>query len=372
MRKSSLIIAATFAGLTIASEILCQVPLNAQVNLPRFEVDTSWPKPLPDRWTTGQVGGVCVDAQDHVFIVNRQNLADHDLDAGYQAPPVVEFDPEGNVVNSWGDPDILGKGRHGCFVEHDNSVWLPSDQDGIVQKFTHDGKLLLQIGNKGIFDSSDGTFRGLALNSSHTQFFKPAAIAVDPRTDDIYIADGVEPGCNHRVVVFDRNGRFLRQWGLQATKDEADAGSDVEFMPVVHCLVIGNDGFVYACDRRSDRIQVFDKMGAFQRNIVVPYEQRSRYTPRPGHVARASGTSVWIGFSPDPTQKFMYVVNEDDEQIDILDHATGQVLSSFGRAGHLVGQFTHAHALAVDSKGNIYVAEMMGHRVQKFRIMGSR
>jgi DNA-binding beta-propeller fold protein YncE len=69
----------------------------------------------------------------------------------------------------------------------------------------------------------------------------------------------------------------------------------------------------------------------------------------------------------------MYVANEHNDHINIIDHANGQLLSSFGRAGHQAGDFTHCHTLAVDSKGNIYVAEVnWGNRVQKFRIVDSQ
>src|SRR5215471_17003719 len=87
-----------------------------QSNAPKFEVDPSWPKPLPNNWTTGQVGGVCVDGQDNVFIVNRQNLTDKELLAAQQAPPIIEFNPEGKVVNSFGTKDTVPKSIHGCTV----------------------------------------------------------------------------------------------------------------------------------------------------------------------------------------------------------------------------------------------------------------
>jgi DNA-binding beta-propeller fold protein YncE len=374
------------AVLVIVLAMFCVLRLYAQGNPPKYEVDPSWPKPLPDKWVTGSVGGVCTDAQDHVFIVNRRNLTDNDLDAAYQAPTVIEFDPQGNVANSWGDPNILGSGRHACYVDYENNVWLPSNQDGIVQKFSHDGsKLLLQIGTKGVIDSSDGTVAGVALNSSHTGFFRPGSVAVDPSNGEVYVADGEEPGSNHRVVVFDRNGKFLRQWVLQRTKAEAAAGVGDSFMQVPHCVAIGNDGLVYVCDRRGDRVQVFDKMGNFKKNILVSYETQSplrvnygerTQPPGPGYVPRAWGTAGWVGFSPDQTQKFMYVLNEENEQVDIFDHTSAKILSTFGRPGHQAGEFSHGHTMAVDSKGNIFVAEVgvgneAGHRVQKFKIVGS-
>lgn len=387
-RKANVNVAlpATVLGLAVALGVL-PTPLRSQAAPPKYEIDPAWPKPLPNGWVTGSVGGVCTDAQDHVFIVNRQNLTDNELDAGFQAPVVIEFDPDGNVVNSWGDPSVLGAGRHACYVDNENNVWLPSNQDGIVQKFSHDGsKLLLQIGTKGVVDSSDGTVGGIALNSSHMGFFRPGGIAVDRANADVYVSDGEEPGSNHRVAVFDHDGHFLRQWILKRTKAEEEAGAGDDFMQVPHCVTIGKDALVYVCDRRGDRVQVFDKMGKFEKNIPVPYEEMSRsrmnygrrtQPPGPGNLPRAWGTAGWVVFSPDQVQTFMFVLNEENEQVDIFDHASGKLLSSFGRPGHQAGEFSHGHTMAIDSKGNIFVAEVgvgneAGHRVQKFKIASSR
>ncbi len=358
------------AGLVIALGFLFLVPMHAQGNVGRFEVDPSWPKPLPNLWVTGGIGGVCVDSRDHVFILNRRDLTDNDLDAGHQAPAVIEFDPEGNVVNSFGDPETTPNTPHGCTVDSENNVWMTGTGDGVVQKYTHDGsELLLEIGKRGVVDSSDGTAKGKALNSSHAGFFKPAGIAIDPKNGDVYVADGETPGGNHRIAVFDRTGQFLRQWDLHRT--EAETGD--AFVPVLHCVAMDNDGLVYVCDRRGHRIQVFDKMGNFQKNIPVEFEHTSKLPVGPEHVSGGLGSAVWVGFSRDPAQKYMYVVNQDNEKVDILDRASGKVLLSFGRVGHQPGEFTYAHFLAVDSKGNIYVAEVgTGKRIQKFKSAGGQ
>jgi DNA-binding beta-propeller fold protein YncE len=369
-RKTNFVqMAAESAGLAIALGFLCLAPLHAQGKAPRFEVDPAWPKPLPNLWVTGGIGGVCIDSRDHVFILNRRDLTDNDLDAGHQAPVVIEFDPEGNVVNSFGDPDVTPNTPHGCAVDSENNVWVTGTSDGIVQKYSHDGsKLLLQIGQRGVVDSSDGTAKGKALNSSHSAFFKPAGIAIDPKNSDVYVADGETPGGNHRIAVFDRTGQFLRQWDLHRTGADGDA-----FVPVLHCVTIDNNGLVYVCDRRGHRIQVFDKMGNFQKNIPVEFEAMSKLPTGPEHQPGALGSAVWIDFSRDPGQKYMYVVNQDNERIDILDRASGQILSSFGRVGRQPGDFTYAHFLAVDSRGNLYVTEVgTGKRIQKFKMVGSQ
>ena len=96
--------------------------LEAQTAMPKYEVDPSWPKPLPHRWVLGGLGGGCGDAQDHVFILNRQDVLEGDLNAGSLAPSIIEFDRAGNVVNSWGDPNLLDPRLHGCYFDKDNNV----------------------------------------------------------------------------------------------------------------------------------------------------------------------------------------------------------------------------------------------------------
>jgi hypothetical protein len=185
---------------------------------PRYEADLNWPKPLPDRWVVGGLGGVCVDAQDHVLILNRQDLVEGELNAGHLAPPMIELDPAGNVVNSWGDLNLLevpteeqhlgaiASRLHSCRFDKDNNVWIASSPSGMIQKYTHDGsKLLQQIGKRGVFDSSDGTVKGKPLNSDAARFFMPSSIFVDRQNGDVYVSDGESRNGNRRVVVMDAN-----------------------------------------------------------------------------------------------------------------------------------------------------------------------
>ena len=356
MKTNSITPAAASTAPAVASE---STPLPSQTvdSPPRFEVDPWWPKPLPEGWSTGQVACVYVDHHDHVLLVNRGDITEEERETSIQAPAVMIFDLEGNMIDSWGDWAVLPTTVHSCAVDNENNVWITANGDGMVQKYTHDGKLLLQIGKKGVFDTSDGTRKGKPLNSGRTQLFKPAGVAVDPDNRDVYFADGYG---NRRVVVFDRNGNFLRQWGRQATHEEMEAGVGGVFAEVVHSVAISNAGLVYVGDRQGDRVQVFDKMGNFKRNIWVRTGTATLPDPR--------GTAWWTGFSPDREQKFLYVMNGRNEQVHILDHASGKILSSFGRPGHQLGNFTHGHSLAVDSRGNIYVADTnWGRRVQKFK-----
>ncbi len=337
-------------------------PLRAQApQVPLYAVDPYWPKlPLPDGWITGGLGGMCIDDRDHVLILNRGNIDPEDLDGARPAPAVIEFDPDGNVVRSWGTREQLGDRLHDCHVDEDYNVWIIASASGVAQKYSNDGsELLLQIGETGVYDSSDGSREGRPLNSNRAQFFLPASIDVDATTGEIYVADGELLGGNQRIAVLDGDGHFLRQWALHRTAAE----SDLTALP--HCLRLSGDGRVYVCDREADRIQVFDRMGNFIRNIDVPWQP---YTSPAGRLSGMRGTAVVLAFSKDPDQRLMFVANQHSTMIDILDRQTGQVLSSLGGGpGRYMGQFTLPHGIAVDSEGSVYVAEQEGRRIQKFR-----
>jgi DNA-binding beta-propeller fold protein YncE len=137
-------------------------------------------------------------------------------------------------------------------------------------------------------------------------------------------------------------------------------------MTTVHCLTIATDGLVYVCNREGSRIQVYDKMGKFLKNIDVPWKP---YTaPRDGAPKESGGSAVALAFSRDTNQRLMYVINQNESQVEVMDRLTGKVLSTFGRVGHYPGEFDQPHGIAVDSKGNVYIAENRGKRVQKFVI----
>jgi len=376
-------------------------------------VNPFWPKPLPDNWVTGEVAGTCIDSNDHVFIVNRGfqtgGLVSPEGVAGQPvkskaSPPVIEFDRAGNVVNSWGSPALnvgpittpptpvqgtlppgtnrdLPNGIHGCFVDYQDNVWIGGNGDGVVQKYTHDGVFLMQIGIKGECDNPPTNTCGNsgsnpAANKSHTHLNQPPDIAVDPSNGDVYIADGYG---NHRIVVFDKNGTYLRQWGSVGTGPglfQPSGGGHP------HCVVLGADGLVYACDRGSDRIQVFEKNPTNCANTgfggdrvcqpvkiipVVPCTGNSGSAVCPGTGLGTAGSAWDVDFSRDKHQKFMFETDGGNEVLWIFDRALGKILSGFGRPGHMAGDFTFLHSIAIDSKGDLYTGETVGgRRIQKF------
>ncbi|MDD9895828.1 MAG: hypothetical protein OXU66_08435 [Gammaproteobacteria bacterium] len=349
-----------FALIAILSSLYLACPVLAQ---PQFDLDLNWPQiPMGDNWLTGGIGGMCIDSRDHVYLLNRQNVVEADLDGARLAPPIIELDADGAVVRGWGDPQLIGPRLHDCHVQADGSIWIVAAGTGYIQKYSNDGsELLMQIGETGRFDSSDGTREGRALNSASAQFFLPSAVDVDKSNGDIYVADGELPGGNARIAVLNKDGEFLRQWQLFRT------ASDSDITPLPHCLRLSNDGLVYVCDRQADRIQVFDKEGNFVKNIFVSFTPLS---PADGRTSGNRGSAVVIGFSPDPEQRYMYVINQNSVMIDVLERDSGSRVSSFGDGpGRYRGQFTLPHGIGVDSSGNVYIAEQEGRRIQKYSIL---
>lgn len=327
------------------------------MSAPRYELDPTWPKPLPEGWVLGQIPGIAVDADDNVIIVNRCDITEEEAETSINAPPVIVFDADGAIVKTWGDIDKLPIKPERICLDHERNVWIPGQQDGLLQKYSWDGELLLEIGRRGHFDSSDGTLKGKPLNAAPDLFFQPTSVSVDPANGDFYVSDGYG---NRRVAVFDRSGRFLRQWGRQATREEMEAGVGGAFAKVVHSVDLGNDGLAYVCDRQGDRIQVFEKSGDFVRNIWVRTGTPELPDPR--------GTAWTIVFSNDPEQRLIYLMNGRNEQVHIIERESGEIVYTFGRPGHLAGSFTHGHTIAIDSRDRLYVSEThTGRRVQRFR-----
>ena len=337
--------------------------------IPTFAVDPSWPKPLPNNWIIGQVGGITTDSKGNIWVFQRpRSLTDDEKGASLTpprskccipAPPVLEFDSEGNLLRSWGGPgegyEWVGN-EHGIEVDDKGFVWLTGNAatDSVVLKFTVDGKFVGQIGKIAPSKGSNDT----------TQLSRPAQTTIDEAARELYVADGYG---NHRVIVFDADTlTFKRYWGAYGNKPSDDkqppydpnAPVSQQFANPVHCVKVSNDGLVYVCDRTNNRIQVFKKDGSFVKEWF--YEKNTL----------GSG-AVWdILIWPDPKQTWLLSADGSNNEIRVLKREDGSVVGSFGHNGRNAGQFHWVHTMAIDQKGNIYTGEVdTGKRIQKFKLI---
>lgn len=376
------------AGLGIGQAMIERTSAQAR-QAPKFEVDPFWPKPMPNNWLLGMTIGLTVDDRDHVWVIHRGNdpgnldRTELALPGGadaprvseccLSAPPVLEFDAEGNLVGSWGGP---GEGydwpqsNHGITVDHKGFVWIGGNgaPDAHVLKFTREGKFVAQFGKSGARrdPKSPNEKPSYVPNSFDMENFgRVAKIFIDPKANEAYLADGY---LNKRVAVIDMDsGEIKRFWGAYGEKpDDSPMGRynpneppARQFRNPVHCADMANDGLVYVCDRPNDRIQIFTKEGKFVKEVFVEKQT-------------LSDGSVWdLAFSKDPQQQFLYVADGANEHVYIYDRKSMEMLTAFGEGGRQPGQFLGVHSIATDSKGNIYTTETYtGKRLQKFVMQG--
>jgi DNA-binding beta-propeller fold protein YncE len=373
-----------FAGFTMV--ILTLVPgwivhqataQPARSQAPLFEPDPLWSQPLPNKWVSGQVGGVAVDSHDNLWVFHRPatipdgekaaSLNPPQAECCFPAPPVLEFDKTGKFVQAWGGP---GQGyewfasEHGVFVDHKDNVWLSGNakEDNQILKFTTKGMLRLQIGHAGKNQGSNDT----------ANLGGPAGLFVYPKTNELFVADGY---FNHRVIVFDADtGVYKRHWGAYGKRPDDNlkfppraqliqGPSPEGFNNPVHAVLVTNDDLVYVGDRSNNRIQLFKLDGTFVKEVFI-----ARNT------LQNEGTVHAFAVSPDKDQKFLYVLDGSNKAIRILNRQTMEVIASVGgHAGHNAREFFHIHGLAADSKGNLFLGEVNnGQRYYKYALKSTR
>jgi DNA-binding beta-propeller fold protein YncE len=374
---SSVAVALAAGAVTIMKSEAAPAPAaKAAREAPRFEVDPTWPK-LPPRYVFGQVSSVSIDDQGHAWVLQRPSSVRADQ-KDKAAPPVIEFDEQGNFIQAWGGP---GPGydwpevEHGIYVDPKGNVWLGGNgpTDHHLVKFTKQGKFLMQLGKKGASKGNADTanVKGAADTFVHTS------------TNELFVADGYG---NRRVIVFDADtGAFKRMWGAFGNKpvDEVPDPPKVaedrrvpakeltdsnrgpeQFITPVHATRVSKDNFVYVSDRGGKRIQVFTLDGKY---VTQRFIDRYCEVPHCGNGQTVASTA----FSHDPEQRFLYVASRSPARVWILDRKTLEPLDSFGRPGVMPGEFYVMHHMNVDSKGNLYVTEVQdGKRVQKFEFKG--
>ncbi|PSO33805.1 peptidyl-alpha-hydroxyglycine alpha-amidating lyase family protein [Bradyrhizobium sp. MOS002] len=283
----------------------------------RYRVVENFAK-LPDGWQLTDVASVAVDSRDRVYVFNRG------------AHPMVVLDREGNFLRSWGEG--LFSRAHGLHIDADDNLYCTDDGDHTVRKCTTDGKVLLTIGipeKPSPFMSGDPFHR-----CTHT--------ALSPK-GEIYVSDGYG---NARVHKFTPDGKLMTSWG--------EPGTDPGQFNIVHNIATDADGFVYVADRENHRVQVFDGNGK--------YETQWNNLHRPCALCCCGGgkSPTFIIGELGPGLAVNRKVPNLGPRLSIVDAKGNRIARLGGEAGPGVasGKFLAPHGIALDSRGDIYVGEV--------------
>ena len=283
---------------------------------------------LPDGWEWNHAVGVGVDAQDRVFVYNR---SDH---------PMIILDTDGNVIDSWGE-GLFGSAHH-LEVGPDGSLYTTDIGNHTVRKWTPDGQLLMTLGDPG---NPPERMSGDPFNAP-----TDVAIAAD---GTIYVSDGYG---NARIHHFTATGEHIRSWG--------EPGDGPGQFRIPHSVSLGSTGSVYVADRENSRIQIFTPDGQ--------YVSEWGGVHRPDHIWQGPDGNMYVtdlgfrqGLGPDKPEPHEV---SHPAGVKIMT-PTGQWLGGWGMSTDTPGDIIAGHAIAMDSKGNLYVGETLdGARVQKFEL----
>jgi DNA-binding beta-propeller fold protein YncE len=268
---------------------------------------------LPPGVNFGAVSGIAINSKGNIFVLNR----------GPQ--PLMEFDGGGKFVRALGGG--LLERPHGLRIDAADNIWIADGGAHIVLKLNAQGRIVMVLGTKG----SPGEWHEAGFLRHFTE---PNDIAIGAN-GEIYVTQGHGKG-DSLVLKFDRDGKFIKSWGGKG----AAAGQ----FNVPHSIAIDARGLVYVADRGNKRIQVFDADGAFVREWPL----------------FGTPAGLFIGAEP-----YVYLANGHHGQIIKLD-MNGAIVGMAGRVGKAPGEFGEAHFLAMSAQGDIYVADTLNWRVQKY------
>ena len=272
---------------------------------------------LPPSWSFVEATSVGVDTKDNVYVFNRG------------AHPVIVFDRDGKFLRSWGEGTF--RRAHGIAVGPDDRLWLTDDLHHTIRQFTPEGKLLLTIGDP----DTPSTLQG------GQPFNRPTHVALCPGSGDVYVSDGYG---NSRVHKYDPRGRLLFSWG--------EPGTDPGCFNVPHNIATDSAGLVYVADRENHRVQIFDARGRYQGQF------NNLHRPCGLFADRRDGGRLFVGELGTDLAVNASVPNIG-QRVSILTlrgDLVGRVGGAF--AGEAPGEFVAPHGCAVDSRGDLYVAEV--------------
>ena len=293
-----------------------------------YQVDAAWPKkPTHLKWA--EMPGIAVDAQDRVYLCTRTET------------PIQVYDAEGNFLHAFGQGVLSPGAAHHLKIDPEGNLWAADIADHVVRKFSPEGKLLLTLGRPGVKGRDE-----VHLN-------QPTDMAITT-SGHIFVADGYG---NARIVHFDKTGKFIKAWG--------ELGSKPGQFSIPHAIAADSRGRLYVADRNNVRVQVFDQAGKLLdewRNLLVPWG-----------FCITKQDEIWVcGSSPMQWRKEDSALGcPPKDQVFMKFNSDGKLLQLWtvpkaANGMEKPGECNWVHCIATDSKGNLYVGDILGKRAQKF------
>ena len=314
---------------------------------------------LPPDMYFGEGAGVAVNSKGHIFVFSRGNTTGPAY--GATAAQLLEFAPDGKYLREIGHNLYAWSFAHAVRVDRDDNIWAVDKGSDMIIRFNPEGRVTMVFGRKKEA-SDEGAAPWTHVNPPRPavdgQFRQPTDVTWDP-AGNIFISDGY---INSRVAKFDKNGRWVKQWG--------SFGKEQGQLNTPHSIAADAKGNIYVADRGNSRIQVFDPDGKFEREIKmevpVPADAMPWMGPKPRPDAQgtmAPGAPWAICITPGPTQ-YLYASDAYPGRIYKMT-LEGKILGTLGTAGRQLKEFGWIHEIACPSENTLYVAEVLNWRVQK-------
>ena len=299
---------------------------------PRYFLEQGWPQ-LSFGFRLSQPSGIGIDTSQNIFVFNRTGRTWEEPfpDTLISRDAILMLDRQtGKILKTWGSDLFIMP--HGLTVDHQNNVWVTDVSLQEVFKFSHDGKLLMKIGITR------------ETGSDSLRFNRPTDVAV-AEDGSFYVSDGY---INSRVVKFSAEGKYLFEWGTKGSKPGQ--------FHLPHAIDLDKNGNVYVADRQNDRIQVFDPNGKFLKEFNdKSFEDMYSVT---------IDKSTQHLFAVD----FLVILKYFTKGSNIMEYdETGKLITRFGRSTSEDAPITKFHDIAVDNEGSIYVCDIIGNKIMKYR-----
>jgi sugar lactone lactonase YvrE len=342
--------------------LLAAPPALAQQATPNIPFE-SVPNPvrLPHNMYLGEVSGVAVNSKGHIFVLSRGNTSGPAFAAA--AAQLLEFDAKGAFVGEIGKNLYAWSFAHSVKVDPEDNIWVTDKGSDMVIKFDPEGRVLMVFGRKQeASDEDTGPLKHVKppLPAEDGRFRQVTDVAWD-KAGNTFISDGY---INSRVAKVDKDGNWLKSWG--------DRGSGPGQFNTPHSIATDAEGNVYVADRGNHRIQVFDGDGKFLRqfaiDVPVPPGAKPAIGKIPDEAMMANGTfapgSPWVICITPPPHQVLYSSDAWPGRIYKLT-LDGKVLGVLGQSGKQLKQFGWIHGMACPSENTLFVAELLNWRVQK-------